>query len=288
MLTCVSALPLRSLLLGALGAAVVVGSALPDAPGPQPLGEVPRAIAASGAKTNSQTATRATAPVSRSEVNSNDTRVTAPYRVRAKACRTGRVVLTFDDGPHPQRTGELRRWLTRNDIPATFFVVGSRVSSAPGVLRALGKNQRLFTLANHTWRHPDLRAIPAAQVRGSLAATQRAVAAHGPASPLMRPPYGAVTPRVHAAIRAEGLVPVFWNVDSEDWRGGNRHQIAARILAQLRPKRANIVLQHDGINNSFESVRAVPIVVAQAKKRGYCFVPLNDNGQAGSMLARSR
>lgn len=210
--------------------------------------------------------------------------VVAPYARRAKACRTGRVALTFDDGPHPQRTGELLRWLTRNDVPATFFMVGSRVHTAPGMVRSLEANPRLFTLANHTWKHPDLRRIPAKQVRQSLAATDRAIGRWGTPSPLMRPPYGAVNPTVLAAIRAEKLVPVLWNVDSQDWHGGNRHQIAGRILAQLQPKRANVVLQHDGINNSYESVRAVPIVVAEAKRRGYCFVPLLPTGQAGSML----
>lgn len=280
------AFPRRFALLGAFGAATVVVSALPDAPGPRPLTEVPLAIAGPVGK-GPGVAKRSTDPASRSGTSENK-RVVAPYKVRAKACRQGRVVLTFDDGPHPQRTAELRRWLTRNDIPAAFFVVGSRVHTAPNELRALGKNPRLFTLANHTWRHPDLRSIPSAQVRDSLAATQRAITAYAPTSPLMRPPYGAVTPRVRQAIHAERLTPVFWNVDSEDWRGGNRHQIAQRILAQLRPKRANIVLQHDGINNSFESVRAVPLVVAAAKRRGYCFVPLNNNGNAGSLLASTR
>lgn len=209
----------------------------------------------------------------------------APYEVRARACRTGRVVLSFDDGPHPDRTRELQRWLTRHDVPATFFVVGSRVHQAPRLVRELSNNPRLFTLANHTWDHPDLRRLPGPEVRESLASTRRAITGTGArASALMRPPYGALNARAVAAIRAEKLRPVLWNVDSQDWQGGNRHQIAARILAQLRPKRANVVLQHDGINNSYESVRAVPLVVEQARRRGYCFVPLKADGQPGSML----
>lgn len=210
----------------------------------------------------------------------------AAWKVRTRACRTGRVALTFDDGPHPVRTRLLVNWLVQEDIPATFFVVGSRVSEAPGMIRAMSGNPRLFTVANHTWRHPDLRRLTTAAVRHSVAATRKAINRHGRASGLMRPPYGAINPRVRRALQRERLVPVLWNVDSEDWKGGNRHQIAHRILSQLQPHRANVVLQHDGVNNSHESVGAVPIVVREARRRGYCFVPLNPDGTPGKLLAR--
>jgi hypothetical protein len=72
---------------------------------------------------------------------------------------------------------------------------------------------------------------------------------------------------------------VLWDVDSNDWRGGSASQIAASILRQLRPHESNVVLQHDGVRNSPASVAAVPIVIRQARHRGYCFASLGPHGR---------
>ena len=37
------------------------------------------------------------------------------------------VCLTFDDGPHPQHTPAVLDVLQEHGVPATFFVIGSRV-----------------------------------------------------------------------------------------------------------------------------------------------------------------
>src|SRR5689334_10465383 len=49
----------------------------------------------------------------------------------AKDCRAGLIALTFDDGPSASVTPTLLRTLTALRVPATFFMVGERVHSAP-------------------------------------------------------------------------------------------------------------------------------------------------------------
>jgi peptidoglycan-N-acetylglucosamine deacetylase len=97
---------------------------------------------------------------------------------------------------------------------------------------------------------------------------------------LVRPPYGAVDPHVVAAIQAEHDVPVLWDVDPRDWESGDAAQIAARILGQLH-RGDEIVLQHDGVRNSPSSVAAVPRIVQEARRRGFCFVGLDEHGRPG-------
>ncbi len=224
----------------------------------------------------------------RSEVSRSETtprRVWASKRWTKRHCRSGRIALTFDDGPSATVTPGLLEYLTAKQVPATFFVVGSRLEGAPRAARAIAGNKKLFTIGNHTWAHPDLRGLTPHQVRRSLRGTAQALRSLGiRPSRLMRPPYGALNPSVRATIRSLRLVPVLWNVDSEDWRGGTANQIADRILAQLRRGQRHVVLQHDGVNNSPNSVAAVPRVVRSARARGYCFVPLNRHGHAGRPL----
>lgn len=192
---------------------------------------------------------------------------------------TGRIALTFDDGPASGPTDHLLSILREVGVPATFFMVGQRVAAAPRLTRAV--ERRGFLVANHSWAHTRMTLQTRAQVAESLRATERALRRAGThPTGLMRPPYGALDAAARDGIRDAGLIPVLWNVDSRDWESGTAEQIATRILAQLRPG-ANIVLQHDGIARSPISIAAVPKVVRRARQRGYCFTALDERGRPG-------
>jgi len=67
------------------------------------------------------------------------------------------VALTFDDGPDPTWTPRILDVLRREQVPGTFFDVGSRVASNPGIVR------RELTDGNevgsHTFTHASLSNI---------------------------------------------------------------------------------------------------------------------------------
>jgi peptidoglycan/xylan/chitin deacetylase (PgdA/CDA1 family) len=196
----------------------------------------------------------------------------------AKPCTKGLVALTFDDGPARGLTRKLVGILRDRKVPATFFMVGSRVRTAPDAARLVAREG--FTIANHTWSHAHLTRLSDHDVRSEIRRTARELRRNGiRPSTLVRPPYGDVSDRVRRDIRDLGLVPVLWTVDSNDWRGGTTRQIADSILRQLRPHRTNIVLQHDGVRNSPASVAAVSRVVREARHRGYCFAALGPHGR---------
>ncbi len=206
----------------------------------------------------------------------------APAVAKAAEARggcTGRVALTFDDGPAGGPTDNLLRILREQRVPATFFMVGQRVAAAPRLTRAVERAG--FLLANHSWAHARMTEQSRSEVAATLRATERALRRAGThPTGLMRPPYGALDAAARAGIRDAGLIPVLWTVDSRDWESGDADQIAARILAQLRPG-ANVVLQHDGVSRSAISIAAVPKVVRGARRRGYCFTALDERGRPG-------
>ena len=198
----------------------------------------------------------------------------------AGRCRSGTVSLTFDDGPSATVTPRLVRILRKANAPATFFMLGQRVDSARSAARLVGRSG--FLVANHSYAHANMTGQSSRDVRRTLRATARSLRRAGlQPTRLMRPPYGAIDGRVRRAVAAEGLVPVLWDVDPRDWAGGSSAAIAERILAQLQPHSSNVVLQHDGIGNSPASVGAVPRVVREARRRGYCFVALDESGRPG-------
>ncbi|HET6167457.1 MAG TPA: polysaccharide deacetylase family protein [Marmoricola sp.] len=207
----------------------------------------------------------------------SDARPAPALATSTRPCTKGLVALTFDDGPARGLTAKLVRILRDRHVPATFFMVGSRVHTAPRAARLVARDG--FTIGNHTWSHAHLTRLTDRGVRTEIRRTARELRHNGiHPSTLMRPPYGDVDDRVRNDVRALGLVPVLWTVDSNDWRGGSTRQIADSILGQLRPHRTNVVLQHDGVTNSPASVAAVPRVVKVARHRGYCFAALGPHG----------
>jgi peptidoglycan/xylan/chitin deacetylase (PgdA/CDA1 family) len=203
---------------------------------------------------------------------------TAPAAAAVTRCSAGLVTLTFDDGPSARVTTRLVRLLDDLRVPATFFMVGERVASAPRTARMVYRHG--YPVANHSYRHAMMTRQSNSEIRATLAATDRRLRAAGVVpTRLMRPPYGAMDARVERVIRDAGYVPVLWDVDPRDWENRSAGNIARRILDRLRPGASNVVLQHDAIRNSPNSVDAVPFVVREARRRGYCFARLGTAGR---------
>lgn len=201
----------------------------------------------------------------------------APTRKPAP-CSRGLVALTFDDGPSASVTPRLTRLLQREQVPATFFMIGQHVAAHPELARMV--ERRGFTIGNHTWDHTDITTQTPAQLRRALHATHTALAEAGVhPTRLMRPPYGAIDDRARTVLSRMGLTPVLWTIDSRDWAGKSSSQIRASIVGAVRPHRVNLVLQHDGVANSPATLRALPGEIRALRAQGYCFAALDSAGE---------
>lgn len=98
-----------------------------------------------------------------------------PYGVDISHCLVpGKVALTFDDGPYVY-TAELLDLLKRNNVRATFFVVGNnagkgRINDAssgyvPIIRRMIADGHQI---GSHTWSHQDLDAVTREQRRAQI------------------------------------------------------------------------------------------------------------------------
>lgn len=201
----------------------------------------------------------------------------ASSHAAVRGCTSGTVALTFDDGPAAAVTGRLLDVLSSRKVPATFFVLGQRVAASPKLVRRAGRLG--FVVANHTYGHEMLTRLSDRAVRRTVRATADRIRAAGARpAPLVRPPYGAVDDHVRSVIARLGMTTVLWDVDPRDWESGTPGQIADRVLSHLRPHGRNIVLLHDGVARSADTLRAVPLIVTGARARGYCFRALGAGG----------
>ncbi|MCK2214741.1 polysaccharide deacetylase family protein [Actinomadura sp. ATCC 31491] len=190
------------------------------------------------------------------------------------------VALTFDDGPGPY-TAELLDLLKREQVRATFFVVGGNAAAQPGLLRRMSDEGHL--VGNHSWSHTDLSKQGNPKIADSLERTRSAVAtAIGQAPTLVRPPYGAVSKGLRNVAREKGYALVTWDVDAMDQQGGATPDIADRGVRGAHP--GAIILLHD-IHR--ESVAAVPDILKRLRGKGYSFVTVPElYGPAGMQAGR--
>ena len=187
--------------------------------------------------------------------------------VPAPAPTTGNkvIALTFDDGPGPH-TAHLLDILDQYGAKATFFLIGSKVSSQANVVHNI--QARGHQLGNHSWSHPDLPKLPVDQIAGEIDRTNDAIKqATGVTPAILRPPYGAVNGAVLEQLRLRGMSSILWSVDTRDWADRNSDIVCSRAVAGARP--GAIILMHD-IHQT--SVGAVPCILSALKQQGYSFV----------------
>lgn len=180
----------------------------------------------------------------------------------------GVVYLTFDDGPDPSVCGQILTILAREQIHATFFVVGHKVLRYPDVARRMTAEGH--TLGNHSWDHARLSALSYRGIVWQLTSTQEAVArVTGVRPTLFRPPYGATNANVARAAGAAGLQTVMWGVDPRDWAQPGSGAITNRVLGSSGP--GSIVLLHC---LHPQTAAALPQVIAGLRAHGFRFAAL--------------
>jgi peptidoglycan/xylan/chitin deacetylase (PgdA/CDA1 family) len=194
----------------------------------------------------------------------------------ATDCSAGWVALTYDDGPIPHRTNTVLAALDRAGIQATFFPVGYLVRSYPDVIRKTA--DRGHVIANHTWRHENLRKLSTSAIVSTVNRAHNQIQAAGvvPAR-LVRPPGGFTDSRVRRALSNAGYREVMWDVDPWDWSGKSASGIYSNVVRYAR--NGSVVVLHDGSANYRNTASATERIVKTLHGRGYCFGVLNNQGR---------
>ena len=189
------------------------------------------------------------------------------YRVR---CEEKRVALSFDAAWGNEDTQTLIDILSAHDVRATFFLVGQWVEKYPESVQALAAAGE--EVMNHSETHPHLNALTTDEVQREVnACSDRVEALTGARPTLFRCPYGEYDDHVIEAIRALGVTPIQWDVDSLDWKGISAGEITSRVLSKVQP--GSIVLFHNAAEHTPE---ALPGIIESLQADGYTIVPISE------------
>jgi peptidoglycan-N-acetylglucosamine deacetylase len=179
------------------------------------------------------------------------------------------IALTFDDGPHADKTERLLAVLKEAKVPATFFVVGKMADRYPQIMRQIAEDGH--ELANHTYSHPNLSKLSDSQVLKELKQTREVVRKlTGQDAYLFRPPGGDFSRRIVKLTSKAGYKMVLWSVLVHDVDGAKPKVMRQRVLRHAED--GAIVLMHSGMTNTIEML---PQTIADLRQRGYHFVTIS-------------
>jgi len=188
------------------------------------------------------------------------------------------VALTFDDGPGTS-TAAILAILARYRVPATFFNIGVSMTARPSLVRAEAAGG--YALGDHTWNHPDLDLLTAAQQAAELdqaSAEQRSITGTVPCA--FRPPYGDYDSATLRLAQQRRMGVWLWSVDTQDWmaQGSDSPYWVDRIIRLAEQEGGAlphpIVLMHNQPIGNPATVSALPTIIQFFRAHGYRFVAL--------------
>ncbi|WP_078553460.1 polysaccharide deacetylase family protein [Bacillus alkalicellulosilyticus] len=186
---------------------------------------------------------------------------------------TNKIAITFDDGPDPRFTPQVLEVLQQYNVPATFFVMGSRAIAYPELTRRMVEEGHI--VGNHTYWHPNL------VKQGDLATLETEVMKTedtlndilGYRTKLFRAPYGFLYNELVEKLAELNYTVVAWSVDSLDWRELGATETAINVLSNMHP--GAIILMHDGGDwdaDRTSTIESLHQIIPQLQEQGFEFV----------------
>lgn len=184
-----------------------------------------------------------------------------------------RIALTFDDGPHPKKTGEILDILDKYDIKATFFVIGQNAEKHPEIVS--DEAERGHEIANHSYTHPNLSKIGYEKIKEEIEKTDEIIKKAANITPkLFRPPTGAYSESIVKVAKEYGKTTIIWTVDTLDWANAPKDDIVKNIKSNVQ--NGSIILFHDFTGKDAHTKEALEEIIPYLKEQGYEFVTVSE------------
>jgi peptidoglycan-N-acetylglucosamine deacetylase len=154
------------------------------------------------------------------------------------------VWMTFDDGPDAVQTPRVLDVLKAHGIQATFFIMGQRAESYPGIVARVAEEGH--RIGNHSYSHPTLTKLTATEIEDELIKTERLIGHHMRGQKIFRPPYGRRNAKVDRTAAGLGYRTVMWNVETDDWDPKNWPAKWIDLgMRNLKRQAQAVVINHD-------------------------------------------
>ena len=177
------------------------------------------------------------------------------------------VALTYDDGPYRPVTNRILDVLEKYGAKATFFVVGSRVSTYSDCIKRA--NSLGCQIGNHTYNHRILTEATDSQIISEISSTNAAIErCIGKGASIVRAPGGSVSSRVRNLVN---YPLINWSVDTLDWKHRNTAKIIGNVKSNVTD--GSIILMHDLYTTTGN---AAEVIIPWLINNGYQLVTVSE------------
>lgn len=185
------------------------------------------------------------------------------------------IYLTFDAGYENGYTSTILDALKKNDVKATFFLVGNYITSSPDLVKRMVEEGH--NVANHTYHHPNMSKISSMEAfRKEMEDLEKAYeeVTGKELTKYYRPPQGIYSESNMKMAQELGYRTIFWSLAYVDWYNDKQptHEEAyKKLLGRIHP--GAIVLLHSTSKTNSEILDEL---IMKWKEMGYTFGTLDD------------
>jgi len=189
------------------------------------------------------------------------------------------IYLTFDCGYENGNTAPILDALKKHNAPATFFVVGHYLESAPDMVKRMVEEGH--TVGNHTYHHPDMSKISdAAAFQKEMEGVSKLYSdlTGCEITKFYRPPQGKYSTSNLQMAKDLGYQTFFWSLAYVDWNVDaqpSHEEAFKKLTGRIHP--GAIVLLH---NTSKTNGEILDELLCKWEEMGYSFGRLEDMTQA--------
>ncbi|NYE05186.1 putative sporulation protein (polysaccharide deacetylase family) [Bacillus niacini] len=160
---------------------------------------------------------------------------------------------------------EMLAALKKHQVKASFFLEGRWVKNNPDLAKMIVSAGH--EVGNHSYTHPDMKRITAAQTREQLLKTNEVIeAATGNKSIWFAPPSGSYrdeTVKIAAELK---MKTVMWTVDTIDWQKPTPDQLINRVISKI--DNGSMVLMHPTESTAKSLDRLITLIEEKSLKIG--------------------
>lgn len=185
------------------------------------------------------------------------------------------IYLTFDCGYENGNAEPILDALKKHGAPATFFVVGHFLESAPDIAKRMVEEGH--AVGNHTYHHPDMSAISDLtsfrKEMDDVSALFKEVTGQDMAM-YYRPPQGKYSTENLRMAKELGYSTFFWSLAYVDWNVDDqptKEEAFDKLLTRIHP--GAVVLLHSTSKTNGEILDEL---LTKWEEMGYEFRPLSD------------
>jgi len=196
------------------------------------------------------------------------------YFIDDRASKEKKIYLTFDAGYENGYTEKILDILKKEEVPATFFLVGNYIEENPEIVKRMEKEGHI--VGNHTMHHPDMASIAEKEAfekeLKDLEAAYKDVTGKE-MKKFYRPPQGKYSENNLKQAFEMGYTTVFWSLAYVDWYENDQpsREDALNILnKRIHP--GAVVLLHSTSKTNSEILEEL---IKGWKEQGYKFCSLD-------------